>query len=192
MLLGSLCTGYGGLDLAVSVVTGAELVWVADIDKDVSSLLACRYPEVPNLGDISAVDWAEVQPVDILSAGFPCQDISCAGKRAGIKPGNRSGVWEHAAEAISALRPGLVVIENVQGILSARADSDVEPCEVCLGKAGDRPLRALGAVLGVLSGLGYDAEWRTVSAAEAGSCHLRKRVFIIAWPAEDAHGPAGG
>lgn len=82
--LGSLCTGYGGLDMAVQRVFGAALAWVADLDRHISKLLAARFPGVPNLGDVSQIDWRRLEPVDLVSAGFPCQDISYAGRGAGI------------------------------------------------------------------------------------------------------------
>ena len=82
--LGSLCTGYSGLDMGVQKVFDAQLIWVADNDRHVRRLLAERHPDVPNLGDISTLDWTRVDPVDILTAGFPCQDISFAGRGAGI------------------------------------------------------------------------------------------------------------
>ena len=82
--LGSLCTGYGGLDMAVQQVLGARLVWVADNDRHVRELLRQHHPHVPNLGDIGTLDWTSVEPIDLLSAGFPCQDISFAGRGAGI------------------------------------------------------------------------------------------------------------
>lgn len=82
--LGSLCTGYGGLDMAVQRVMNARLAWVADNDRRVRQLLAERHPAVPNLGDISTIKWSEVEPVDVVTAGFPCQDISYAGRGAGI------------------------------------------------------------------------------------------------------------
>ncbi len=70
--IGSLCTGYGGLDMAVREVFGGTVVWHAENDSDASAVLACRYPQVPNLGDITTIDWATVEPVDIVTAGFPC------------------------------------------------------------------------------------------------------------------------
>ena len=189
MLTGSLCSGYLGLDLAVHEVLGGELAWVADNDPDKSAILAHHFPGVPNLGDISETDWSAVEPVDVLTAGFPCTDISCAGRRAGLRKGNRSGVWHFVARAIAELRPPLVVIENVKELLSERADSDMEPCPWCLGDTDpESAMRALGAVLADLAQIGFDAEWVSVPAAGAGACHLRWRVFILAWPAADAHG----
>jgi hypothetical protein len=134
--IGSLCTGYGGLDMAVQAVYSGTVAWHADIDPGASAILAHRHPHIPNLGDITAVDYAQVEPVEILTAGFPCQDVSVAGQRAGIAEGTRSGLWLHVARAIRELRPSLVVIENVRGLLSARADSDMEPCPWCLGDHG--------------------------------------------------------
>lgn len=185
--LGSLCTGYGGLDAAVGQVLDVETVWHADPDLGAAAILAHHWPHVPNLGDITSVDWEQVQPVDVLAAGFPCQDVSLAGRRAGISDGTRSGLWAHVARAISVLRPRLVVIENVRGLLSASADGDVEPCAWCVGDpGGEPPLRALGAVLGDLARLGLDAQWASVRASDVGACHQRERVFLLAWTADTA------
>lgn len=187
MRLGSLCTGYGGLDLGVELAFGPlEHVWHAEVDPDASKVLAAHWPDVPNLGDLTAVDWSQVEPVDVVTAGFPCQDVSTAGKRAGLKPGTRSGLWLHIAHAISVLRPRLVVLENVEGLLSAATDSEVESCPWCLGDTPtDLVVRALGAVLADLASIGFDAEWETVPASAVGAAHRRKRVFIVAWPAAD-------
>ena len=187
MNIGSLCSGYEGLGMAVQAVLGGELAFVADNDPGASAILAHRFPSLPNLDDISAADWSAVEPVDVLTAGFPCQDVSCAGGRAGLREGNRTGVWAYVARAIDALRPSLVVLENVRGLLSAGADSDMEFCPWCLGESGtEHALRACGAVLGDLADLGYDARWEVVSAADAGAPHRRERVFIIARPTADA------
>lgn len=183
MKIGSLFSGYGGLDLAVTSVTGAEVAWHCEWDDAPSKILEKNFPGVPNFHDVSKVDWAQVEPVDILTGGFPCQDLSLAGKRAGIKEGTRSGLWSEFATAISIIKPKLVVIENVRGLLSATAHSVVEYCPWCMGDSDSEPaLRALGAVLGDLSDLGYDARWQSVRASDAGAPHSRFRVFIVAYP----------
>ncbi|OLT46472.1 hypothetical protein BJF85_16640 [Saccharomonospora sp. CUA-673] len=181
MRLGSLFSGYGGLDIAAECVFGASPVWFADNEPAAAAVLAHHYPHVPNLGDITAVDWPAVEPVDVLTGGFPCQDVSSAGKRAGMRPDTRSGLWTHMARAIAVLRPQVVVAENVRGLLSAAADSAVEPCPWCLGDGRDEPhVRALGAVLGDLAELGYDAAWHGLRAADVGAPHGRFRVFVVA------------
>jgi DNA (cytosine-5)-methyltransferase 1 len=180
MNIGSLFSGAGGLDMAVEHVFGGTVVWHSEIDKAASKVLAHRYPDVPNLGDITQVDWADVPAVDILSLGFPCQDVSAAGKRAGIKQGTRSGLWSVAADAIEALQPRIVVVENVRGLLSATAHR-MESDDPTVGNGAGRPvLRAAGAVLGDLADLGYDAQWATVAAGDVGAPHRRERVFIVA------------
>lgn len=184
--IGSLFSGAGGLDLAVEHVTGGRTVWHCEADPDASKVLAAHWPDVPNLGDITAVDWgyvAEVAPIEVLCGGFPCQDVSAAGRRAGIASGTRSGLWLEYAEAINQLRPQLVVIENVRGLLSGYAHRAMEPGPDDLGDRSGRPvLRAAGAVLGDLADLGYDARWTTVAASEVGAPHRRERVFIVAYP----------
>jgi DNA (cytosine-5)-methyltransferase 1 len=179
--IGSLFSGYGGLDMAVVKVLDAEIAWHSEIDKDASQILAYHYPNIPNHGDITKIDFTQVQPIDILTGGFPCQDLSVAGKRAGLTDGTRSGLWSHYVRAIETLKPKIVIIENVRGILSAKANTDMEYCENCMGDKPDQPrLRALGAVLGNLANLGYDAKWTTVQASSVGAPHRRERVFIVA------------
>ena len=182
-LVGSLFSGTGAMDLAVCEVLGATVAWHCETESAACRVLAHHWPGVPNLGDIAAVDWADVEPVDILTAGVPCQDVSSAGRRAGMGPGTRSGLWTHATCAIDVLRPRLVVIENVRGLLSADAACDLEPCPWCVGDDEGRPLRALGRVLGDLADLGFDARWCGLRAADVGAPHGRFRVFVIAWPA---------
>ncbi|MBB0231849.1 DNA cytosine methyltransferase [Streptomyces calidiresistens] len=188
-LIGSLCSGYGGLDLGVQAALGGRVAWHAEIDPGPSRVLARHWPGVPNLGDLTTVNWHQVPGVCVVTAGFPCQDLSVAGHRAGLAPGTRSGLWHHIARAIEALNPCLVVIENVRGILTAPAASPrpLEPCPWCLGGRPDQPVRALGAVLGTLAGLGFDARWRLLRAADVGAPHHRARIFLTAW--RRAHGP---
>ncbi len=164
--IGSVCTGYGGLDMAVTAVMGGRLVWVADPDPGASTLLAHRYPGVPNLGDITTVDFTRVPAVDVLCAGWPCQDISNAGRRAGIQEGNRSGLWHVIADAVGVLRPRLLVLENVAALVVRRPGLDV--------------------VLSRLARLGFDAWWLRLPASHVGAPHQRIRWFGLAAPA----GPA--
>lgn len=195
MKLGSMFSGYGGLDLAVHEAFDADTAWVAEFDAAPSRILAERFPGVPNLGDVTAVDWGAVEPVDIIAGGSPCQDVSAAGRRAGMTEGTRSNLWVAMREAIRIVRPEWVCWENVLGALSARAtsESDVEPGE---GFVGDRPdgpsLRALGRVLGDLAALGYDAEWRVVRASDIGAPHQRARVFVLAHRERPAEDPVRG
>jgi len=182
MKIGSLFSGYGGLDLAVEEMFDAETVWHCEWEDAPSKVLAAHWPGVPNYRNVTEVDWSSVEPVDILTGGFPCQDVSLAGRRVGLQNGSRSGLWSEFAKAIDALRPEWVVIENVRGLTSAKAGSDLERCPWCMGEAGDEQpvLRALGAVLGDLADLGFDAEWEGVRASDAGAPHQRLRIFILA------------
>lgn len=181
--IGSLFSGYGGLDLAVIESFNANVVWHCEWEDAPSKVLNAHWPDVSNYRDVSKVDWDKVEPVDILTGGFPCQDVSHAGRRAGLTAGTRSGLWSEFAKAIEVINPKYVVIENVRGLTSAKADSDVEYCAWCMGETrdGGPVMRALGAVLGDLADLGYDAEWTGLRAADAGAAHNRYRVFIFAY-----------
>jgi DNA (cytosine-5)-methyltransferase 1 len=181
MMIGGLFSGYGGLEMAAQAVFGGTVAWHSEIDPAASKILAHHWPDVPNLGDITTVDWTQVEPVDVLTGGSPCQDVSAAGKRAGMRAGTRSGLWAAMTDAIDALRPPVVVWENVRGVLSAEADSALEPCPGCVGDMDDGAvLRALGRVLGDLADLGYDCEWHGLRAADIGAPHGRFRVFVVA------------
>ena len=187
MNITELCAGYAGLSMGIEMVLpGATLASAADNAPGPAKILACRYPGVRNLGDITSIDWSHEPVPVILAAGFPCQDVSGAGGRKGLRAGTRTGVWSHVARAIDALRPPLVFLENVAGLLNAGADSDMEHCPWCLGDTPpERAMRALGAVLGDLAEIGFDAVWACVPASAAGACHPRNRVFILGWPSSD-------
>lgn len=188
--IGSLFSGYGGLDMGAMEVLGGEVVWHVEFDDAPSKILAHHWPDVPNYGDVTKVDWSKVPPVDVLTGGFPCQDLSLAGRRAGMRPGTRSGLWGDYVKAIDALRPGLVVIENVRGLLSgcaeSEADSELGSCPRCADPdsgVGHAPnVRALGRVLLDLARIGYVGRWAGVRAADAGAPHGRFRVFVVAYP----------
>lgn len=183
--IGSLFTGYGGLDMGVAMALDpdARVAWTSDVEKGPCRLAQVRWPDTPNLGDITKIDWADVEPVDIICGGSPCQDLSLAGKRAGMSTGTRSGLWESMAAAVKTISPRLVVWENVLGALSARAYSPVESEPWMLGTRTNGPLvRAAGRVVGDLASLGYSCAWRVVRASDAGAPHQRARLFIIGYP----------
>ena len=165
LLLGSLCTGYGGLDLACRDTLGTRTAWVAENDPHAAKVCRARF-KAPNLGDIKTIDWTTIQPIDVLTAGYPCQPFSHAGKRRGSDDPRH--IWPYIAEGVRHLRPRLVVLENVAGHLTT----------------------GFGEVVGTLAAMGYDATWGCVRASDAGGCHQRKRVFIVAADADGA-GPQG-
>lgn len=156
MRIGSLFSGTGALDLAAERVLGARPAWFCEYDPEPSKILAHHWPAVPNYGDVTAIDWAAAPPVDVVTAGYPCQPFSVAGARKGSTDDRH--LWPYVAEAIRHLRPRYVLLENVRGHLS-------------LG---------FGDVLGDLARLGYDAQWSVVRATAAGAPHRRERVFILA------------
>lgn len=135
-----------------------EAAWQSEVDPHATKVLAQHWPGVPNLGDITAIDWHDVEPVDIITGGFPCQDISLAGKGAGIKDGTRSGLWSYFADAIGVLRPRYVFIENVSALA----------------------VRGLDRVLCDLAEVGFDAEWVCLRASDVGAPHRRERLFCLA------------
>lgn len=157
MKAGSLFSGAGALDMAASGVLGCEPAWFVEQNAAGSKVLAHHWPSVPNHGDITQVDWTSVEPVEVLVGGFPCQDISNAGKRAGIE-GERSGLWSYFADAIRVLRPRYVLVENVSALV----------------------VRGLDRVLADLAALGFDAEWAAVRASDVGAAHRRERIFLAA------------
>ena len=155
MRVGSLFSGYGGLDLAV----GGDLAWYSEIEPAACKVMEAHHPGVPNIGDITKVNWAEVEPVDVITGGYPCQPFSNAGMRKG-KDDERH-LWPYVRDALSAIRPAAAVLENVRGHLT-------------LGFAD---------VLADLADLGWSARWGVVRAADAGAPHNRARLFIVAYPA---------
>jgi DNA (cytosine-5)-methyltransferase 1 len=166
--LASLCSGYGGLDLAVeshfrNKGKEVETVWFAENDKKCSEVLAHHWGDVPNYGDVTAIDWNSVPLCDILVAGYPCQPFSHAGKR---KINDERNIWEYIANGISTLRPEWVVLENVAGHLTLGGTS----------------------VTGSLASMGYDMRWGIVRASDTGSPHKRARWFCLAWNTKSRNG----
>ena len=158
----SLFTGYGGLDLAVTALTGGELVGVSDIDPGPCKLLAARHPDVPNIGDVKAVDWHDdsVPHFDVLCGGYPCQPFSAAGRRAGTDDPRH--LWPDVLRAIEARRPRQVFLENVRGHLTLGFD----------------------VVLRDFIAAGYSVRWSICAASSVGAPHRRERLYIYATPDE--------
>jgi DNA (cytosine-5)-methyltransferase 1 len=155
LTVGSLFSGIGGLDLGLERA-GMTVIWQSEYDPYASSVLADHWPDVPNLGDITTIDWTTVEPPDLICGGYPCQPFSLAGVRQG--EADPRHLWPHFADAVRHLRPRWALLENVPGHLS-------------LG---------FGRVLGDLADLGYDTEWDCIPAAAVGAPHLRYRIFVVA------------
>lgn len=154
----SLFAGIGGFDLAYKRA-GATIVGHAEIDERCAALLADKFPGVPLTKDVRDVN-ACAGDADIIVGGFPCQDVSVAGRRAGLA-GERSGLWHEYARIVESARPRWVVVENVAGLLSSNGGAD------------------FGTVLGALVELGYGVAWRVLDAQFFGVPQRRRRVFIV-------------
>ena len=151
--------GIGGISLGLERA-GHECVAQVEIDPYCNRVLAHHWPDVPRWGDITELNPDELPEADLWAGGFPCQDISNAGKREGID-GARSGLFFDWMHAVRLVRPSRLLLENVAALL---------------GRGMDR-------VLGELSESRYDAEWDCIPAAAVGAPHLRERVFVVAYPA---------
>ena len=158
-----LCAGYGGLSLSIG---DKHPTWVSEIDPRASQVLRVRFPCSPNLGDMTRLDLGAAPEVDVLMGGTPCQDLSLAGRRAGMTPETRSGLWSHMYRAVEELNPNVVIWENVAGARTSR---------------GGGGLPALGRVVTDLAGLGYGVVWDSVRASDVGAPHRRERVFVLAF-----------
>lgn len=157
----SMFAGIGGFDLGLERTGGFKTIAVAEVDPYASQVLALRFPDAVNLGDVTK---AEYPDADVICAGFPCQDISYAGAGAGLA-GARSGLFWEVVRAIGVVRPQYVILENVAALLS----------------------RGLDVVLKALAEVGYDAEWHCIPASAVGAPHRRDRIWIIAYPRSEQH-----
>ncbi len=116
LTVGSLFSGIGGIELGLERTGGFKTVWQVEIDSYAQKVLAKHWPDVTRYGDIREVGIHNLAPVELMCGGFPCQDISNAGKRAGIE-GSRSGLWSEFYRLICELRPQYVLVENVAALL---------------------------------------------------------------------------
>lgn len=160
-----LFSGIGGFSLGLERA-GMRTVAFCEIEPYCRAVLAKHWPDVPCYTDIRELTADRlaadgIQP-DVICGGFPCQDISVAGKGAGLA-GARSGLWSHYARLIGELRPRYVIVENVSALLN----------------------RGLAEILGELASFGYDAEWHCIPASYVGAPHRRDRIWIVAYPNGD-------
>jgi DNA (cytosine-5)-methyltransferase 1 len=162
MKIGSLFSGIGGFELGLErAIPGSKTIWQVEQDKYCQKVLKKHWPDAKIYDDVCQITKHNAEPVDIICGGFPCQDISLAGKQKGIiKNETRSGLWWEMHRIISEIRPRIAVLENVAAITN----------------------NGIGDVLGSLSQIGYDAEWTIVSAQQFGAPHIRKRWFCVAYP----------
>ena len=157
LTVGSLFSGIGGLDLGLERA-GMKVIWQSEIDPYCNKVLKKHWPKVTNHGNIKDINWGNVERPDVICGGYPCQPFSTAGKRRGTDDPRH--LWPWVRDAISALRPSYAILENVRGHLSMGGLQ----------------------VIGELAEIGYDAEWRVVSAAGMGAPHRRERIIIVAYP----------
>lgn len=173
-----LFSGIGGFSLGLERTGGFETVAFCEIEEFPRKVLAKHWPDVPCYRDVRELTAAKLAAdgiaVDVITGGFPCQDISTAGKQAGIGEGTRSGLWSKIVRLICEIRPRYVIVENVANLLSGPSE-----------KRGGW----FGRVLGDLAECGYDAEWENIPAAALGAPHRRERVWLVAHP--DSAGPQG-
>ena len=172
-----LFSGIGGFSLGVERsrtpcgIAGFETVAFCEIEEFPRKVLAKHWPEVPCYHDVTKLTGsilaADGITVDVITGGFPCQDISIAGRQAGIGGGTRSGLWSECIRLIGELQPKYALFENVSNLLSG-------PYE--------RPGGWFSTILSDLAGEGYDAEWADIPASYIGAWHRRGRVWLLAYP----------
>lgn len=156
--VGSLFTGVYGIELGLERTGYFHTVWMVENDEFCQKILRKHHPEIPLYGDIKEIEWSTMPQVDMLTGGFPCQDISTANPKGKGIDGSRSGLWKEYAKAIGELRPKYALIENVPAIVR----------------------KGLNIVLADLTEAGYDAEWFDLRASDFGALHKRERIFIVA------------
>ena len=167
-----LFSGIGGFSLGLERTGGFETVAFCEIEPFPRKVLAKHWPGVPCYEDVRTLTAERlatdgIAGVDVITGGFPCQDVSTAGKRAGLVEGTRSGLYVEVIRLARELRPSFIVMENVAGLLSGPSEQ----------RGG-----WFGRVLGDLAALGYNAEWENIPASALGAPHRRERVWIVAYP----------
>lgn len=157
--IGSLFAGIGGFELGLERgIPNSKTVWQVEQDKYCQTILKKHWPQAKLYDDVCTVGAHNLEPVDVICGGFPCQDISIAGKGRGINA-ERSGLWWEMYRIISELRPTIAVLENVSAVTT----------------------RGGTQIIGALAKIGYDCEWQIISARMFGAPHIRKRWFAVAY-----------
>ena len=164
-----LFSGIGGFSLGLERTGGFETVAFCEIEEFPRRVLAKHWPNVPIHRDVRELKAEHVGAVDVICGGFPCQDISVAGRRAGME-GTRSGLWSEIVRLYCEIRPRYLIVENVAGLLAGPSD---------------RPGEWFGQVLGDLAAIGCDAEWHCIPASSVGAPHSRDRVWVVAYPQQE-------
>ena len=193
MTLGSLFDGAGTFPFAAQIC-GIEPIWAAEIEPFPVKVTAARFPKMKQLGDVTKINGAEIEPVDVITFGSPCQDLSVAGNRAGLD-GARSGLFYEATRIIKEMKektngrkPRFAVFENVPGLFSSHGGEDFrlvleEMCRIA-DETADVPRPEIGggkwACAGGIVGDRYSLAWRTLDAPFWGVPQRRRRVFIVA------------
>ena len=160
--IGSCFAGIGAFELGLERgISNSKTIWQIEQNKYCQTILKKHWPDATIYDDIREVNYENVQAVDVICGGFPCQGVSCSGKGKGIEGDKRSGLWGEMYRLIDELRPRVAVMENVPALLWKG--------------------RGMHIVMSNLVQIGYNAEWKVISARQFGAPHLRKRVFIIAY-----------
>jgi DNA (cytosine-5)-methyltransferase 1 len=169
-----LFSGIGGFSLGLERTGGFETVAFCEIEPFPRRVLAKHWPGVPCYDDVRTLTSARLAAdgitVDVITGGFPCQDLSVAGKQRGMGEGTRSGLWSEIVRLIGDLRPRYIIVENVAALLSGPSE---------------RRGGWFGRVLGDLAECGYDAEWENIPASALGAPHRRERVWLVCYPSEN-------
>ena len=166
-----LFSGIGGFSLGLERTGGFETVAFCEIEPLPRKVLAKHWPGVPQYEDVRELTGARLAAdgiaVDVITGGFPCQDISIAGVQAGIGEGTRSGLYGHVIRLAREIRPNYIILENVAALLAGPSE---------------QPGGWFGQILSDLAGIGYDAEWHNIPASALGGSHRRERIWLIAYP----------
>ena len=172
-----LFSGIGGFSLGLERTGGFETVAFCEIEEFPRRVLKKHWPEVPCYNDVRTLTADVLRrdgiAVDVITGGFPCQDLSVAGKQRGMGEGTRSGLWSEIIRLVGELRPQYVIVENVAALLAGPSE---------------RRGGWFGRVLGDLAECGYDAEWENITAAAVGAPHRRERVWLVAYTQQERSG----